>query len=496
MSKKKKKREKRDLVLIPSLKELTVTRVDEHTLLIPKQYGMKTDGVIFASKEIETPLFEDKAILQVANVAYLPGIVGNSLGMPDIHWGYGFAIGGVAAFNAKDGVVSPGGIGYDINCGVRLLRTSLTLQEIKDKISKLIDTIFKLIPTGVGSERESPLVNKHTIDEVLLKGAQWAIENGLGKEEHLNFIEENGRMDFADPFAVSSKAKERGLYQLGTLGSGNHFIEINYVEKIFDEKVASIFGLEKEMICILIHTGSRGLGHQVCSEAVRVMQEVTEREGIMLPDIQLSCAPLYTREAKEYLGAMASAANFAFANREIIGFEVERAIHRELGKEIEIELIYDLAHNIAKWEEHIVGGKKEKLLVHRKGATRAFPAGHPLLPNKYKEVGQPVIIPGDMGRSSYILIGTPKAMEISFGSTCHGAGRLLSRAKAKKETTSEEIITELKKKGIIIKAASKGTIVEEMPEAYKDVELVVRSVEGAGISKKIVKLKPIAVIKG
>ncbi len=476
-----------------------VEKIEKYKYRIRKFGPMRVDGVFFATSSMINHIKEDEALLQLANVATMPGILKYSLAMPDIHWGYGFPIGGVAAFKFDEGVISPGGVGYDINCGVRLLITNLKFSEVKDKLLNLVNGIFQNVPCGVGSKRRDFKLSRKELKRVLREGAKWAVENGFGEGEDLFFIEDGGKIEFANPEYVSDRAIERGLPQLGTLGSGNHFIEIGYVGEIFDEKISNAMGFFKDQLTVTIHTGSRGLGYQVCDDYIKVMRKVVNRMGYDLPDMQLCCAPLKSEEGKRYLGAMASAANYAFANREIITHWVRETFYKILGispSQLGMKLIYDVAHNIAKIEEHLVDGEKVKVCVHRKGATRAFGPGHNLVPQKYRAFGQPVLIPGDMGRYSYVLVGTDIAMRDTFGSTCHGAGRMLSRAKAKRKGSAIGVRRELEKRGIYLVAASKWTIVEEMPEAYKDVSDVVEAVSGAGISKKVVMLKPLGVIKG
>jgi tRNA-splicing ligase RtcB len=474
-------------------------RIDSVRLEIPKGYktGMRTNGIIYVDETLEKDL-EAKAVNQVANVATLPGIVGSSLAMPDIHMGYGFAIGGVAAFDLKNGIISPGGVGYDINCGVRLLRSNLEKEEAVPKIKEIVDVLFNQIPSGVGSKGKLRL---SAVDEreVLLKGSRWAVEQGFGNAEDLAHTESGGCIEGADAEIISKKAYDRGRQQQGTLGSGNHFAEIQYVDEIYDEKAANILGLHKNQITVMIHTGSRGFGHQVCTDYLEVMQRAASKYNIELADRELACAPFESPEGKEYISAMRAAANYAWANRQCIMHWVKESfmkIFKTGPKTIGMSLIYDVAHNIAKVEEHIVDGKKRKLIVHRKGSTRAFPPGHPELPDVYKSLGQPVIIPGDMGRASFVLLGTEKAMKETFGSTCHGAGRLMSRHQAIRQAKGRAIWREMADKGIIVKSAGRETLAEEMSEAYKDISKVVDVVHTAGISRKVVKLRPLGVIKG
>ncbi len=474
-------------------------RIDKNRLLVPKGYvsGMKVDGIIYLDETLEKYLEVD-AIKQVANVATLPGIVKASIAMPDIHTGYGFAIGGVAGFCLEEGIVSPGGVGYDINCGVRILRSNLTKAEIKEFLPELVTNLYYNVPSGVGSKGKIKLSQK---DErtLLKKGALWAVEEGYGEREDLIFIESGGYLEGANPEIVSDKAYERGKAQQGTLGSGNHFLEIQYVDEIYDEEIASKLGIFKDQITVMIHTGSRGLGHQVCTDFIEIMHKALTKYKISIPDMELACAPINTPEAQDYISAMKASANYAWANRQCITHWAREAFMKVLGmspKDLGLTLIYDVAHNIAKVEEHIVDGKKMKLLVHRKGATRAFPPHHPELPDKYKEIGQPVIIPGDMGRASYILVGTNKAMEDTFGSTCHGAGRVLSRHQAIKRAKGRSIRKEMEERGIIVMSAGRETLAEEMSEAYKDISEVVDVVNSAGVSRKVVKLRPLGVVKG
>lgn len=475
-------------------------RIDDYRIIIPPEYktGMKVPGIIYVDEGLWETTMEEEAPEQVANVATLPGLLKYSLAMPDIHWGYGFPIGGVAAFETANGIINPGGIGYDINCGVRLLRTDLTLNEVKNKIELLLETIFRNVPSGLGSKGKVK-ISQNELDSVLIKGARFAVERGYGCKEDLVFTEENGEMKGADPQAVSMEAKKRGFPQLGSLGSGNHFLEIQYVDTIYDEKTANAFGLKEGQITFLIHSGSRGLGHQVATDYIKIIERASQKYQIKLVDRQLACAPLNSDEGKKYFSAMAGAANYAWANRQMITHWVRESfeeVFKSSWEKLGLKQVYDVAHNIAKIEKHTVDGVEKELIVHRKGATRAFPAGRPEIPHSYKDVGQPVLIPGDMGRYSYVLVGTQKGMEETWGSTCHGAGRVMSRTAAKKGFNVQELIESLKKKGILIKAESKGTLVEEAPEAYKDVNEVVNVVHGAGISRKVCRMKPLGVTKG
>jgi len=474
-------------------------QVDEYRWEVPKEGKMRTRGLVYASREMLPKIQEDRSLEQVANVATMPGIVGASMAMPDIHWGYGFPIGGVAAFDLEEGVVSPGGVGYDINCGVRLLRTNLERSAIAPRMGELVDALFGNIPSGVGSRRKDLKLTAPTLKQVLRQGSAWAVKNGFGDAADLDHIEARGQIEGADPERVSQKALERGKDQLGTLGSGNHFVEVGFVTEIFDEQLARGLGLFKDQVTAIVHTGSRGLGHQVCDDYIKVMLKATSKYKIELPDRQLCCAPITSPEGQQYLAAMAGAANFAFANRQMITHWVRESFEQVLRlgpKDLGLELVYDVAHNIAKLETHTVDGKSRKLCIHRKGATRAFPPGHPETPAAYQETGQPVLIPGDMGRYSYVLVGTQTALKETFGSTCHGAGREMSRHQATKVSKGRNIVEEMAKKGIIVRGAGRATIAEEISEAYKDVEDVVEVTHGAGISKKVARLRPLGVIKG
>jgi tRNA-splicing ligase RtcB (3'-phosphate/5'-hydroxy nucleic acid ligase) len=474
-------------------------QVDEYRWEVPREGKMRTRGLVYASREMITKIQEDRSLEQVANVATMPGIVGASLAMPDIHWGYGFPIGGVAAFDVDEGVVSPGGVGYDINCGVRLLRTNLERPQVAGRMDELVNALFANIPSGLGSRRKDLKLTIPTLKQVLRLGGAWAVKQGYGESSDLDHIEARGQIEGADPDLVSQFALDRGKDQLGTLGSGNHFVEIGYVTEIFDESLARALGLFLNQIAVIVHTGSRGLGHQVCDDYIKVMLKATSKYGIELPDRQLCCAPITSTEGQQYLAAMAAAANFAFANRQLITHWVRESFEQVLHmgpRDLGLELIYDVAHNIAKIENHQVNGKSMKLCVHRKGATRAYPPGHPETPAAYKETGQPVLIPGDMGRYSFVLVGTETALTETFGSTCHGAGREMSRAQATKVARGRNIVEEMAKKGIVVRGAGRATIAEEISEAYKDVENVVNVAHGAGISKKVAKLKPLGVIKG
>ncbi len=479
----------------------TLKKVDDYRWEIPKSYkaGMTVPGLIYADELLLEHIREEEALEQGANVAFLPGIVSRSLAMPDIHWGYGFPIGGVAATRVEDGVISPGGVGFDINCGVRLLRTSLSEEEVSPKIEKLVNALFHAIPSGVGSQGKLRLDQKE-IDKVLVNGARWAVDEGYGEARDLEVTEENGGMRGADPGCVSVKAKQRGGPQLGTLGAGNHFLEVQVVEEIYEPAIASAMGIERlGQVLLLIHTGSRGLGHQVCTDYLVTMGAAVQRYGIRLPDRQLACAPVKSPEGQAYFAGMACAANYAWANRQCITHWARESFAHVFGKslgELGLEMIYDVAHNIAKMEEHEVNGKRIPLCIHRKGATRAFPAGYRDVPRIYSEIGQPVLIPGDMGRYSYVLVGTEKAMEETFGSTCHGAGRVQSRSAAKRSLRGADVARALAQKGITVKTGNISSLAEEASQAYKDVAQVVEVTHRAGISLKVAKARPIGVVKG
>ncbi len=466
---------------------------------LPKEAkpGMKVPAWLFLSEKLLKEV-EEGAIEQAANVAFLPGIYKHSIALPDMHFGYGFPIGGVAALDYENGGLSPGGIGFDINCGVRLLRTNLTVEQIRPKLKELLESIFKNVPSGVGEVGKIKL-SFSELDEVLVNGAKWAVEHGYGTEKDLEHLEENGCMKGANPEKVSNEAKKRGAPQLGTLGAGNHFLEIQVVNKIFLPEVAKVFGIEKEnQVCVMIHTGSRGFGHQVCTDYLRILESRFRDELRKLPDRELVYAPAGTKECEDYFSAMACAANYAWTNRQMITHWVRESFVKVLGMKIEdigLEVVYDVAHNIGKIEEHEIDGKKVKVYVHRKGATRAFPAGHPEIPKDHQAVGQCVLIPASMATPSYILVGTETAKQ-TFYSTAHGSGRVQSRAKALKQVRGEEVLRQLNQKGILAKAASIKVLAEERPEAYKSSTEVVKATEEAGISKRVVELWPLAVMKG
>jgi tRNA-splicing ligase RtcB len=473
-------------------------QIDEWRYLIPKSGRMRVPGLVFSSAQLMPSIKDDQSLLQVVNVANLPGIVKYSLAMPDIHWGYGFPIGGVAAFRMEDGIVSPGGVGYDINCGVRLVTTALVASEIRPRIKELVGALFKNIPTGVGSRGKIRLSTKEE-KKVALEGSSWAVEKGLGSNEDLARTEDQGVIRGADPETVSERAYKRGHDELGTLGSGNHFLEIQKVEEIYDQEIARAFNLFENQLTVLIHSGSRGFGHQICDDFLKEMGTRVRESGFDLPDRQLACAYINSEIGQRYLSAMACAANYAWANRQIIMHWTRETFEEVLEispRELRMELLYDVCHNIAKIEKHVVDRKDATLCVHRKGATRSLPPGHPAVPEIYRTVGQPVLIPGDMGTNSYVMAGSQQALDETFGSTCHGAGRVLSRKQAIKTAKGRAINRELEDKGIYVQSRGKTTLMEEMPEAYKDISLVVEAVHMAGLAKKVAKLKPLGVIKG
>lgn len=475
------------------LKQLT-----EYIWEIPKTGAMRVPGRIYTSASMIKEGKIDEAFQQVANVATLPGILKASMAMPDIHWGYGFPIGGVAAFDWDSGIISPGGVGYDINCGVRLASTSLVEAEVRSKIEDLVNALYRNIPSGIGSTGPLRLSVKEE-KKVVRQGSRWAVQQGFGEEEDISHTEDNGCMENADPETVSDRAMERGKNQLGTLGSGNHFLEVGVVEEVYQQEIANRFGLFQGQVTLMIHSGSRGFGYQVCDDFLSSMVRQIGNLGFDLPDRQLACASIQSDAGMRYYNAMACAANYAWVNRQMLlhkSREVFQNVFRMGPKDLKMNLVYDVCHNIAKKEAHFINGKKKFVCVHRKGATRSFAPRHPALPEKYREVGQPILIPGDMGRASYVLVGTDKAMEETFGSTCHGAGRVLSRKAAKKASKGRSINRELEDNGILVRWTGRSTLAEEMPEAYKDVSQVVEVVHNAGISKKVVKLRPIGVIKG
>ena len=482
-------------------KNYEIKKIDDHLFEIPKSGSMLKPGRVYANEQMMQQLLsEGEPLQQVINVAHLPGIEKYSLAMPDIHWGYGFPIGGVAATDWDSGVISPGGVGYDINCGVRLAATVLDSSAVKPKVNKLVEELFRTIPSGVGSSNAIKKLNKKDMTHVLREGVHWVVEQGFGSAEDLDYIEETGKLEWAQPEQVSPRAIERGQTQLGTLGSGNHFLELDEIDRIYDERIAEVLGLFKGQIVVLIHTGSRGLGYQVCDDYLKVMGKAAQKYHITLPDRQLASAPINSPEGQNYLGAMAAAANFAWSNRQVIMALAKKVMLRVLGlseSALDFHLVYDVSHNIAKKEKHTVDtNTKKTVCVHRKGATRALAPGNTAIPDKYRSIGQPVLIPGDMGRYSFVCIGTQKAEEKTFGSTCHGSGRLLSRHKAKKIAHGRDIFKEMAQRGVAVQARGRGTLAEEMPEAYKDVADVVNIMHSSGISKRIARLRPLGVIKG
>ena len=476
-------------------------RVDDCTWRIPRTYkpGMLADGLIFTDERMLPQLVSDRAPEQVANVACLPGIQGASLAMPDIHWGYGFCIGGVCATDpAAGGVVSPGGVGYDINCGVRLVRTNLQLADVQPLVKQLINQLLRDVPVGVGQGGRY-VFTPAELRTLMAEGVPYLAGRGLATLDDVACAEAEGCIGGAAPDSVSDRALARGADQCGTVGAGNHFIEVQVVDRIADERAATAFGLRAGQICVLIHSGSRGLGYQVCDDALRALRDAPAKYGITLPDRQLVCAPVESPEGRHYLGAMRAAANYAFCNRQLLMWQVRDVFARVFAKPWEalgMTLLYDVAHNMAKIEEHDLAGGRRPVCVHRKGATRAFPAGHPDVPDRYRDIGQPVIIPGDMGRASWVLVGGPRALERSFGTTCHGAGRCLSRTAATKLARGRNIEHELERQGVVARCRSREGLAEEQPAAYKDVDVVVDVVHRAGLSSKVARLRPLGVIKG
>ena len=461
--------------------------------------GMLVPARVYASEKLLAGIRGDRSLEQACNVAHLPGIVGASLAMPDMPEGYGFPIGGVAAFDADDGIVSPGGVGYDINCGVRLMRTDLRAADLGERMHRLVTQVQRDVPAGVGSEGAIATLKDADLDEVLRIGARWAVRAGFGQPEDLEFTEAGGCLAGADPSALSRRARERGAPQLGTLGSGNHFAELQVVDEVFDDSAAEAFGLASGTVTVLLHSGSRGLGYQVCDDALAAMHSGKGRARLPLPDPQLVAVPIASSDGARYLAAMRAAANFAWANRQVMMALIERALTKVLGgtrDSLGFRLVYDVAHNIAKLEEHSVGGVRRSLLVHRKGATRAFPAGHPDVPARYRAAGQPVLIPGDMGRPSFVCVGTDRAMRDTFGSAAHGAGRMMSRHAARRAGAGRDISDELARRGVVVAARSPKTLAEEMPEAYKDAAEVVAALRESGIAAPVARLRPIGVVKG
>jgi tRNA-splicing ligase RtcB len=476
-------------------------KVNDWCWRIPKTYkeGMRVDGLIYADENLLPLIKKDQAPEQVANVAFLPGIQHASLAMPDIHWGYGFCIGGVCATDPDEGgVISPGGVGYDINCGVRLMRSNLFYRDVKNQQEKLVEELFRQVPTGAGRGGKYRFDHKE-LRHLMREGPRGLIKRGLAEQRDIDYTEAHGRLDGAEPDYVSERALDRGFDQCGTLGSGNHFMEVQVVDAVFDAHAAAVMGLEKDMVCVMIHSGSRGLGYQVCDDALRELRGVPEKYGISLPDRQLVCAPVNSPEGERYLGAMRAAANYAWCNRQLLMWQAREcfeAVFNRSWQQLQMNLVYDVAHNIAKFEEHEIAGRQKRVWVHRKGATRAFPPDHPEVPDMYRQIGQPVIIPGDMGRASWVLAGQPGSMEQTFGTACHGAGRVMSRTAAVKHAMGRRIDKELAARGVTARARSWKGLAEEQPDAYKDVDLVVEVVHHAGLAAKVARMRPIGVIKG
>ncbi len=480
--------------------DIDLRKVDSHVWEVPVSGAMNVPVRVFANDELIEGIRSDGALEQARNVAHMPGIVRASLAMPDAHWGYGFPIGGVAAFDEeRGGVVSPGGIGFDINCGVRLVVTDLPREDVEPRVQELVSSLYDNVPCGVGSSKAIRKLSEGEFRKLCVEGAGWPVNQGFGREDDLERTEAEGALPGADPDVLSSRAIERGRPQVGTLGSGNHFLEVDVVTEIYDQAVADAFGVAEGQVAFQIHCGSRGFGHQVCKDFLKTMQKATRKHGIEVPDKQLACAPLATPEAERYLAGMACAANFAWANRQTILSLLERALEEVFGKgrdEVGLQQVYDVCHNIAKFEEHDVDGERRRLCVHRKGATRAFPPGHSETPAPYKDVGQPVLIPGSMGTASYLLVGTERAMQQTWGSTCHGAGRVMSRKGAIRKAKGRSIKKELKDRGVAVRYEGRDTLAEEMPEAYKDVDSVVSVMHDAGITRKVARLEPLGVVKG
>ncbi len=478
----------------------TVRRKNGYLWEIPPETRpeMRVPGRIFADEDLLSAAEVDGALEQVINVACLPGIREASMAMPDLHWGYGFPIGGVAATAGEEAVVSPGGVGYDISCGVRLLRTSLRREEVRPLLQELLDNLAALVPKGLGTKGRLAFTRRE-MEELMRGGVPALLARGIGWEEDLEFIEDGGVFPGADPGKVSERAFERGKGQVGTLGSGNHFLEIQWVDRVYAPQEARILGLEEGQVVVMLHSGSRGLGHQICTDYVKRMAQALDRYRIILPDRQLACAPVDSREGEDYLAAMACAANFAMANREALGEWVREGFEKTFrcgARKLGLTLLYDISHNLAKRESHLVEGKEEDVVVHRKGATRAFPGSRPEVPEPYREAGQPVIVPGDMGSYSFVMVGSEGALRLSFGSTCHGAGRTMSRSQAKKKIKGSELKRKLGEAGILVEAATMAGLAEEAPEAYKDAEKITAVCEGAGLSKRVARLRPMAVLKG
>jgi tRNA-splicing ligase RtcB (3'-phosphate/5'-hydroxy nucleic acid ligase) len=473
-------------------------KLDRYRWLVPRgtKTGMLTDALIYADENLLEDLLKDLSLEQAVNVAMLPGIVGRSLAMPDIHQGYGFPIGGVAATDPDEGgVVSPGGVGFDINCGVRLLASRLTVEDVRPKIRELVNQLFRDIPSGAG-RKGSIQLSYDDLERMMVEGAGWMVRNGYGEPGDLEHCEENGAIRGADPASVGDKPRKRGIAQVGTLGSGNHFLEVQYVERIFEPEIADRFGLYPDQVVVLVHSGSRGFGHQVCTDYLRDMDPAMRRYKLELPDRQLACVPANSPEGEAYLGAMRASANFAWANRQGITHFTREAFKRIFGHKETLRVVYDVCHNIAKLEWHRVNGRDRRVLVHRKGATRAFPTGRPEIPEAYKDIGQPVLIPGSMGTASYVLVGAKGSLEETFGTTCHGAGRVMSRTAAKKSSYAVNARQRLEEQGVIVRSETRDGISEEIPEAYKDVDAVINVVHNAGLSRRVARFKPMGVIKG
>lgn len=481
--------------------EIDIVKVDEHTWEIPKAGRMNVPGRVFANDELLAQLKNEnmEALKQVINVAHLPGILKWSLAMPDIHWGYGFPIGGVAAFDSEDGIISPGGVGYDINCGVRLARTNLVLEDLKDKLNTVMQNLYQRIPAGVGSKSVVGKLSKDELRKLVVKGVHWAIERGFGSQDDIESIEDEGKIEESDASYISDTAFERGREQMGTLGSGNHFLEIDIIDKIYDRTLADFFKLKENSVCVLVHSGSRGFGHQICEDYINIFSKHFSNYKIELPDRQLICAPFKSPQGYHYFVSMNAAANFAYCNRQILLHLAHQVLLKTLNlteRELGLELIYDICHNMAKVEEYEVDGRIRNVVIHRKGATRALPKNHPKLSQRYKNLGQPVIIPGDMGRYSFLCVAMDGSVEKTFGSSCHGAGRVASRSKMIKQMKGRDLKKDMLERGVIVMAQSRNSVAEEMPEAYKDVSGVVDVMENIGVTRKVVRLKPIGVVKG
>jgi tRNA-splicing ligase RtcB len=481
-------------------RDVILNKIAENIWEIPQEKDMRVPGRVYADDELIQKIQQDKTLWQCKNVTHLPGIYKYAITLPDGHQGYGFPIGGVAATDYEEGVISPGGVGYDINCGVRLLTTNIELKNIRPKLKDITEALFENIPSGLGSSRKKFRLSRKELENLVTEGTPWLIERDMGWDEDAEHCEESGCMKNANPDKISERAKQRGLSQVGTLGSGNHFLEIQRVDKIFDEKAAKTFGVtHKDQVTIMIHTGSRGFGHQICSDYLKVMERALNKYNIRVPDKQLACTPGHSKEGKDYYEAMACAVNYAFSNRQAITHWTRESfsqVFKEPAENFGLKLVYDVAHNIVKKEDHNIGGKTRKVWTHRKGATRAFPEGHPEVPGKYRGIGQPVIIPGTMGTESWLMSGKPNAMELSFGSTPHGAGRLLSRSAAKRRFWGGDVKKELENRGMVVRAASQVVLAEEASGAYKEVDRVIEVGNRLGFAGKVARLKPLAVVKG